>query len=339
MPLAEELIKIFLLTAMSFAFAMALTPVLTHYLYKYQLSQRMRTQAWDGTSADVYLSLHKKKEGTPSMGGLLVWVTAAILTVFFNLSRSQTWLPLFALIATGFLGLIDDLLNVKGISAVKGLSIKLKFLFQFLIAGAGAWWFYVKLGFSVVGIPGASILHLPAQFDIGWWYIPTFMLVVVFITNAVNITDGLDGLAGGIAAICFGAYMSIAWLQGQFGLAAFCGTIVGSLLAFLWFNIYPARFFMGDTGSFALGATLGVVAFLTNTVLLLPVIGFIFFLEAASSLLQRFSKHFFRKKLFISAPLHHHLEALGWPETKVTMRFWVVGVVVAVVGVVLNVLK
>lgn len=334
-----ELIRIFLLATLSFALAMVLTPVLTHYLYKHKLSQKLRNKTWDGSVPSVYLSLHKKKEGTPIMGGLLIWVTASVLTVLFNLSRSQTYLPVFILVAAGFLGLIDDVFKVRGIGAGMGLSTKLKFLFQFIIAGFGAWWFYYKLEFSVVKIPAAPIFDLPATLDIGWWYIPLFVLVVVFITNAVNITDGLDGLAGGISAICFGAFMIIAWQNGQFGLAAFCATVAGALLAFLWFNIYPARFWMGDTGSFALGATLAVVAFLTNSVLILPVVGLVFVAEAVSSLAQRFSKKYFKRKLFISAPLHHHLEAVGWPETKVTMRLWVISLVTAAIGVALMIYR
>ncbi|MCL5435712.1 MAG: phospho-N-acetylmuramoyl-pentapeptide-transferase [Patescibacteria group bacterium] len=336
MPTTDgELIRIFSLTTGSFVLAMVLTPLLTHFLYKYKLSQKLRSEAWDGTDVPVYLSLHKKKEGTPLMGGLLIWITAAVLTVLFNLTRSQTYLPVFVLVTTGFLGLIDDILKVKGTGKIRGLSTQLKFLFQFIIAGLGAWWFFYKLDFSVVAIPAAQLLHLPVSVDIGWWYVPLFVLAVVFITNAVNITDGLDGLAGGVAAICFGAYLVIAWIQGQYGLAAFCGTLSGALLAFLWFNIYPARFWMGDTGSFALGATLAVVAFLTNTIFALPIIAFVFVVEACSSLLQRFSKKYFKRKIFISAPMHHHFEAIGWPETKVTMRFWVVSLVCASVGVVL----
>ena len=333
-----ELIKVFSLTTASFAMAMVLTPLWTHILYKYKLSQQMRTQAWDGTSAEVYLSLHKQKAGTPTMGGVLVWVTAAILTFFFNLTRSQTWLPLFVLVAAGFLGLFDDVLKVKGIGIVKGLSTKLKFLFQFIIATLGAYWFFYKLGFTAIKIPAAEFIGLPQSMDIGALYIPLFILTVVFITNAVNITDGLDGLAGGTLAISYGALMIIAWLQGQFGIAAFCGTVAGALLAFLWFNIYPARYNMGDTASFALGATLAVLAFLTHSVVVLPIIGLIFVIEALSSLAQRFSKKYFGRKIFISAPLHHHLEALGWPEAKVTMRFWVISVVLAVIGVILTVL-
>ncbi|MDP2932574.1 MAG: phospho-N-acetylmuramoyl-pentapeptide-transferase, partial [bacterium] len=332
MQFTPELIKIFLLAAGSFALAVVMTPVLTHYLYKYKLSQKLRTQAWDGTSAEIYLSLHKGKEGTPIMGGLLIWVTTAVLTLFFNLSRSQTWLPLFVLVTTGFLGLVDDFLKVKGVGAVRGLSTKLKFLSQFVIAALGAWWFYYKLDFSVIRIPAAGLFGLPPELDLGWLYIPLFVLVVVFITNAVNLTDGLDGLAGGVAATSFGAFMIIAWIQQQFGIAAFCATIAGTLLAFLWFNIHPARFFMGDTGAFALGATLAVVAFLTQSVVVLPVIGLVFVVEALSSLLQRFSKRYFGRKIFLSAPLHHHLEAIGWPEAKITMRVWVLSVVFAMVG-------
>lgn len=333
----SEVIRIFLLTAVSFALAMLFTPVLTHYLYKYKLSQQMREQSWDGTDVPVFKSLRLNKVETPTMGGLLVWVTAAILTVIFNFTRSQTYLPVFVLVTTGCLGLIDDYFKVKGIGAVKGLSTKLKFLFQFIIAGFGSWWFFFKLDFSQIHLPAAQFLNLPSSIDIGWLYIPLFILVVVFITNAVNITDGLDGLAGGLAAINFGAMMIIALLQNQFGIAAFCGTIAGALLAFLWFNIHPARFIMGDTGALALGATLAVVAFLTNSVVVLPVIGLVFVLEGLSSLIQRFSKKYLKKKIFIAAPLHLHLQAMGWPETKVTMRLWVVSVVFAIIGVVLTV--
>jgi len=208
-----------------------------------------------------------------------------------------------------------------------------------LIAGLGAWWFFFKLDFSTILIPAGELVGLPASLDISWLYIPLFVLVVVFITNAVNITDGLDGLAGGTLAASFGAVAIIAWIQAQFGIAIFAGTIVGALLAFLWFNIYPARFIMGDTGSLALGSTLAVLAFLTNSVLLLPVYGFIFVVEALSSLAQRLSKSYFGKKIFTIAPLHHHLEALGWPETKVTMRFWIISVVTSVIGVILMVIS
>ena len=178
------------------------------------------------------------------------------------------------------------------------------------------------------------MFHLPGvgDYSLGLWYIPLFMVVITFFAFAVNETDGLDGLAGGTLAIAYAAYAVIAFVLGKFALAAFCGTVVGALLAFLWFNIYPARFFMGDTGSMALGMTLGVIAFLTNTVAVLPIIGFVFVIEAFSVIIQIFSKRVFKKKVFLSAPVHHHLEALGWPETKVTMRFWVISAIMASIG-------
>ncbi|MBI4050263.1 MAG: phospho-N-acetylmuramoyl-pentapeptide-transferase [Candidatus Doudnabacteria bacterium] len=325
----------FALTVLSFLVAMLATPILTHFLFKYKLSKKLRAHTWDGQPASAFLKIHKGKEGTPTMGGVLVWVTVAIVTVLFNLSRSQTWLPLFALVASGGLGLIDDLLNVRGTSIARGLSVKLKFIFQFLIAGLGAWWFYEKLEFSVIRLPAAGVFGWPVTLDIGWLYVPLFILTVIFLTNAVNITDGLDGLAGGTLAASFGAILGIAIVQGQFGIAAIAGTFEGALLAILWFIIYPARFFMGDTGAFALGATLAVLAFLTNTVVLLPVIAFIFVIEALSSILQWASKRLFGRRIFRIAPLHHHFEALGWPEAKVTMRFWVIAAVMAAIGMAL----
>lgn len=330
---ADNLAAVFKLTALSFVLAILWTPVLSHYLYKFKLVKQIREQTWDGQPAKLFRQMHGKKRGTPTMGGILIWLTAAAVTAVFNLSRKETWLPVFTLVASGALGMIDDFLNIKGV--VRGLSAKLKFLFQFLIAGLGAWWFYYKLEFSVIRIPGAENLGLPANLDIGWLYIPLFVLTVVFLTNAVNITDGLDGLAGGTLAASFAAIMGIALVQGKIGIAAFAGTIIGALLAFLWFNIYPARFFMGDTGAFALGATLAVLAFLTNTVVLLPVIGFIFVVEACSTLVQWASKRYFGRKFFRIAPLHHHFEAIGWPEAKVTMRFWVIAAVMATIGMVI----
>jgi phospho-N-acetylmuramoyl-pentapeptide-transferase len=236
-------------------------------------------------------------------------------------------LPLFALVASGIIGAIDDLLNVRGIGPNRcGLAFRYKFFLYLIIAALGAWWFYFKLGWDVFHVPGLGDIFL------GWWYIPLFIAVIIFMAFSVNQTDGLDGLAGGTLAIAYSAYGFIALADGKVALAAFCGTIVGALLAFLWFNVYPARFFMGDTGSMALGATLGIIAFLTNQVAVLPIIGFVFFLEALSTMIQLFSKKFFHKKVFLSAPIHHHLEALGWPETKVTMRFWIIAAAMSVIG-------
>ena len=171
--------------------------------------------------------------------------------------------------------------------------------------------------------------------SIGWLIIPLFVLVVYATANAVNITDGLDGLAGGLAAIAFGAYAIIAFFEEKYGVAGFCLTLTGALLSYTWFNIYPARFFMGDVGSFALGTALGVVAMLTNTIFILPIIGIVFVIEAGSSLLQIISKQLRGgRKIFKIAPVHHHFEASGWPETKVTMRFWVIGQVAAFIGII-----
>lgn len=323
-----DITKIFWLTAISFVIALIWTPLFTDFLYKNKIGKKIRDTGLDASKAPIYHSLHKGKENTPTMGGLLIWITTAVITLLFNLSRAGTWLPLFALVGTGIVGAIDDLFNVKGIGPNRGgLAFKFKVFLYMIIAAAGAWWFYYKLGWDVFHIPGYGDIFL------NLWYIPLFILVIVATAFAVNETDGLDGLAGGTLAISYSAYGFIAAAEGKVILAAFCGTVVGALLAFLWFNIYPARFFMGDTGSMALGTTLAVIAFLTNTVAVLPIIGFIFVIEALSVIIQIISKKVFHRKVFLSAPIHHHFEALGWPETKVTMRFWVISAAMAIIGV------
>lgn len=184
-------------------------------------------------------------------------------------------------------------------------------------------------------------MHIPffSAWHLGWLIIPLFILVIFSTANAVNITDGLDGLAGGLAAIAFGAYAVVALIEKKYGLSGFCMTIVGALLSYTWFNVYPARFFMGDVGSFALGTALGVVAMLTDTVFILPIIALVFVAEIGSVALQILSKKLRNgKKIFISSPIHHHFEALEWPETKVTMRFWILGQVAALVGLVVFIL-
>jgi len=324
----DNIIKVFSQAVLAFLVAMALTPIVTRFLYKFGIRKQIRE------GKEVFSALHAAKAGTPTMGGVIVWSTTAILTLAFNLSREQTYLPLFALITVAILGIIDDILNVRGVGKHKGLRMRQKLLWQLAIAGIGAWWFYYKLGWNSI--------HIPAVGDIaiGFWYIPLFILVIVACANAVNITDGLDGLSGGTLALAYLAFGILAYLQGNFGVAIFCATIVGALLAFLWFNIYPARFFMGDTGSMALGATLGVIALMTNQVLVLPIVGAVFVLETLSVLVQvSYRKLTGGKKLLRSAPIHHHFEALGWPETKVTMRFWVVGAVCAVLGLVVGILS
>ncbi len=322
-----DLAKIFWLTSLAFIIAVIWTPLFTDFLYRNRLGKRIRKTGYDEKTAPIFYRLHKGKENTPTMGGLLIWVTVAVITLLFNLSRAGTWLPLFALVATGAIGAIDDLANIKGRGPNNGgLRFRYKLLIYLTIAIVGAGWFYFKLGWDMFHLPGVG------DYSLGLWYIPLFMVVITFFAFAVNETDGLDGLAGGTLVIAYAAYAVIAFVLGKFALAAFCGTVVGALLAFLWFNIYPARFFMGDTGSMALGMTLGVIAFLTNTVAVLPIIGFVFVIEAFSVIIQIFSKRVFKKKVFLSAPIHHHLEALGWPETKVTMRFWVISAIMASIG-------
>jgi len=322
----DDLMRMFWFALASFILAIAWTPILTHFLYKYKMGKTIR----DAKSAPIMAKLHEKKAGTPVMGGLIIWVTVAILTAIFNLSRSATWLPLFCLVATGIVGAVDDILNVKGIGEKGGgLSIRQKFPIYAAIAAMGAWWFYAKLGWNVIHIPAVG------DFTIGAWYIPLFIIVLVWMAFSSNETDGLDGLAGGIFAFSYGAYAVIALTQGRTGLAVFCATIMGALFSFLWFNIPPARFFMGDTGSMALGMTLGVVAFTTNTVIALFIITLVFSIEGLSFIVQYLSKKIRKKKIFLSSPLHHHFEAIGWPEYKVTMRFWIIGAVSAVAGLAL----
>lgn len=337
----QPVLQILFLTTVSFLIALITTPLLTHFLYKYHLDKKIR----DAASAPIMSALHAAKSGTPTMGGILVWLTTLVVAltffyldrfnlVHFNfLSRNETLLPLGALVASAIVGLVDDWYNIRGQGPKGGgLSITYRLLIYTFIAIVGAWWFYYKLDWTT--------LHVPfwGSFDIGVWYIFIFIFVIVATAFSVNEIDGLDGLAGGTLLTAFAAYGAIAFMQGKYDLASFCGVIAGSLLAFLWFNINPARFFMGDTGAMALGVTLGIVAMLTNSVLLLPIIGFLFVLESLSVILQVLSKKIRGKKIFLSAPLHHHLEAIGWPEPKIVMRFWVISAVTGVAGLIVALL-
>lgn len=336
-----EITRIFLLTTISFGVALALTPLLTHFLYTYKLGKGIR----DAKAAPIFAAMHQRKAGTPTMGGILVWGTVlilisiiALLSQLFDgifdklnfLSRKETLLPLGALVASALVGLIDDLFDVWRMGKDGGgLRMRHRFIIYGVIALVGAWWFYYKLGWTT--------LHVPfwGSVDMGLWYIPFFLFVIIATAHAVNLTDGLDGLAGGTLLIAFGAYGAISFAQGRTDLATFCGVIIGALMAFLWFNINPARFFMGDTGSMSLGVTLGIIAMLTNAALLLPIIGFVFVVETVSVLMQIASKKILHKKLFISSPLHHHLEAIGLPEPKIVMRFWLIASVTSIIGLIL----
>jgi len=323
-----SLAKTFWLATLSFLVAILWTPLFTDFLYKNRLGKKIRQTGFDEKSAPIFYSLHKHKENTPTMGGLLIWITVAVITLVMNLNQARTWLPLFVLVATGLVGAADDLMNIYGIGPNRGgLRFRWKLILYAIIALIGAWWFYSKLGWNVISIPGLG------QMEIGAWYIPLFVIVLVFTTFSANETDGLDGLAGGVMASAFAAFGIIAIVQGKPELAAFCGTVLGALMAFLWFNIYPARFFMGDTGAMALGMTLGILAFLTDTVFILPIIGLVLYIEGLSAVVQILSKKLRHgKKIFLSAPIHHHFEAKGWPEPRITMRFWIISAVSAMTG-------
>lgn len=330
--LTHEMTGTFLLSVGAFLLAMLLTPIYTFLAYRYKFWKKQRSTSTTGEKLQVFTKLHanKFKRNIPTMAGVIGVVSIAIVTFCFNLDRAETWLPLAALMGGGAVGLLDDLINIRGQgTGVAGLRSSLKFAMITVLALFLGWFFFVKLGYNSV--------HLPFLGDVilGWWIVPLFVLAVVATGNAVNISDGLDGLAGGLLAVSFGSFGVISLLQGHVLLSGFCFTVVGALLSYLWFNIFPARFFMGDVGSFAFGTSLGVVAMLTNTLFLLPIIGVIFVVEAGSSSIQILSKKLLHRKVFLSAPVHHHLEAKGWPETKVTMRFWVIACVAGFMGILL----
>lgn len=332
------LFKMLLLGIAGFALSMALTPLYTSLAFRWNLWKKPRTEALTGETAKVFIKLHaeKHKRHIPTMAGAIFIVAVCIITLGFNLVQAQTWLPLAAFAGAALVGLVDDIINIRGTGKGKaGLPSRLKLLLITLVAVVGGWFFYFKLGVDALSIPGIA----GGAITVGWLIIPIFTFVVVATANAVNISDGLDGLAGGLTAIAFATYAVIAALDARYAVAGFCVTIVGALLSYTWFNIFPARFFMGDVGSFALGTALGVVAMITDTVLLLPIIGAVFVAEAGSVILQVASKKLRNgKKIFRVSPIHHHFEAIGWPETKVTMRFWVIGAVMALFGLVLFVL-
>jgi phospho-N-acetylmuramoyl-pentapeptide-transferase len=328
------LIRTLLLGIMGFLVSMLITPLYTTAAYKWRWWKKPRVvmvAAEEHAVTPIQLHAEKHERHIPTMAGIIFLASAALVTLAFNLIREETWLPLAAFVGAGVIGLLDDMIAIRGGSAESvGLRRKVRLLLTTLVALVGGWYFYTKLDVSSIHIP-----LMDSGLHIGWLIVPLFVLVVVATANAVHITDGLDGLAGGLTSTAFGVYAVIAALEGRYGVAGFCLTVVGGLLSYTWFNIFPARFFMGDVGSFALGTALGVIAMITDTVVLLPIIGLVFAVEAGSSLIQIVSKKFHGGKgIFKIAPIHHHFEAIGWPETKVTMRFWIIGQVCAVLGLI-----
>ncbi len=320
--------------------SLAAMPVFIRWLVANKLGKSIR----DAASAPVMAQFHQQKAGTPTMGGAMIWGAVVVLALVLGvgcqlvpgsaicdlsfLSRAQTWLPIGSLVGAGLIGLVDDYWNVRrwGPGGV-GLRARHRLLSYFFVALIGAWWFYTKLDWHVLHVPFVG------TFDLGWWYIPFFLLTIVATSHSVNLTDGLDGLVGGPLLASFGAFAVIAWGQGKTDLATLCAAIVGALVGFLWFNIHPAKVFMGDTGSMALGTLLAIVALMTNQPLLLLVIGLPFVLESASVIVQMTSKKLRGgKKIFHSSPIHHHFQAEGWPEPQIVMRAWLLSFLCAGIG-------
>lgn len=349
-----DIVKVFTPATLAFFIGIAITPILTHYLYKYKAWKKTPGKIATGKDATpIFNELHKEKDtGTPRMGGIVIWFSAFVTiigiwiiskvfpgdttTKLDFLSRNQTWLPLFTLLFGSLVGLVDDLYEVvgKGARLAGGLSLKKRLLIVSSVALFVGWWFYEKLEITSIGIP------FDGNLEIGWLIIPFFIITTIAL-YASGVIDGIDGLSGGIFATIFAAYAGIAFYQQQIDLSAFCLTIVGALLAFLWFNIPPARFYMTETGVMGLTMTLAVVAFMTDSlgggigIAVLPIVAFPLVVTVLSNIIQVTSKKLFNRKVFLVAPIHHHFEALGWPGYKVTMRFWIIGIIFAIMGIII----
>ena len=337
-----QAVRVIIVATIAFIVALIVTPIWYRVLKKYRFGKHMRESA----NAPVFYELHKKKEGIPTGAGVIIWGTVLGLAVFFGIinrffdgpwtylnfiNRAETYLPLTALFIAAILGFIDDWFGVLHIGGASGggLQVKHKSIVYVAIAAIGAWWFYFRLGWDTLSIPFWK------NIEIGWWYIPIFIFIVFATAFSANETDGLDGLLGGTSLFAFVALTTVAFVLHRFDLAVFGGAMIGALLAFLWNNIYPAKFIMGDTGSMSLGVTIGVIAMLTNTALLLPFFAVILVFESLSVIVQIISKKTRKKKIFRSTPIHHHFEALGWPESQITMRFWIVSAIFCALGLVI----
>ena len=348
------IIKIFLPALLAFAIGIALTPVLTHYLYKHKVWKKSGGKiALNGTAAVEFNRLKGEGETkTPRMGGIVIWgsvlLTAILLfsvakltsVQFLNdlsfVSRSQTWIPITTLLLGALVGLLNDWYDVSR-PAGEGIRLRTRLIFICILSGVIGWWFFDRLDVTGVNIPLAG--HL----DIGILIIPFFILLSLAV-YASGVIDGIDGLSGGVFAAIFTSYTGIAFIQMQYDIAALSATIVGGILAFLWFNIPPARYYMTETGTMALTLALAVIAFMTDAlgdgygISMLPIVAVVLVGTVASNIIQVSYRKTTRKKFFRIAPFHHHLEAVGWPSHKVTMRYWVLSGMTGLLGVVLTAL-
>jgi len=327
-----------ILASISFLLAVGWGPLLIQLLRRYGIGKRIRI---DGPSG------HQVKLGTPTMGGLMIVVPVLLITLGLNIYNliqrnlvgRSILVPLGVMVVYAMIGAVDDLAGVRGVRQGEGLTARQKLLWEIGLTFVIALILHFGLDLRSMAIPG-----IPQKIDIGLFYIPVAMFVIIGASNAVNFTDGLDGLAGIIAASTFLAYGVIAYLQGQIYLVRFCFTVVGACFAFLWYNAHPAQLFMGDTGSLALGSTLGVVALMTGQWLILPVVALVPVAEVLSVIIQvsyfKYTKRRYGqgRRVFKMAPLHHHFELLGWSETQVVQRFWLVQLMAAMAGVALALL-
>lgn len=342
----QNLIEIMGYSFVAFLIGIVVYPSFIRFVQRYKLTQKIRSEDVVGKKAKLFAALHAHKSGTPTMGGAVI-IFSVLVTVVFSrvlaffdiidhslLNRGETYLPILTLFGVGVLGLVDDYLNITEKSAQKGLSARVKFWSLFFFALMGAIWFVFKLEYGItfpIHVPGIG------DFNIGYWYIPLFVFILVGVSNSVNLTDGLDGLVGGLLTISYGTFAVISYFYGLPILSAFCAIIAASTVAFLWYNVPPAKVYMGDTGSLALGATLGVIALMTNAIFILAIVGAIFVFETISVILQLFWKKHFKRKLFLIAPIHHHFEAKGWSETQIVMRFWIIGAGFGVLGLLVGI--
>jgi phospho-N-acetylmuramoyl-pentapeptide-transferase len=346
-----NIVKIFIPTAFAFFLGLFLTPIATHFFYKYKMWKRYSRST--ATTSD-FSKIHNGNDElkTPRVGGIIIWVSALLTVLIFFLasvlypslntekmnflSRNQTLIPFFTLLLGSLIGLADDLVQIycSGKIAHDDKSWrKWKVFLVTLMSLLIGIWFYYKLGMTGIHIPFGGEIYL------GIFIIPFFILVALA-TFSGGVIDGIDGLSGGVLASIFAAYSVIAYANNQIDLAAFSGVITGVTLAFLWFNIPPARFYMGETGIMGLTITLATLAFLTDSVLVLPIVAFPLVATSGSVILQLLSKKFRNgKRLFKLAPIHHHFEAIGWSAYKVTMRFWILSMVFAIVGIILAIIS